>query len=132
MTIPWKIVWIFIFLLSIICALTNINYLCIAIGGLAQLVRALAWHARGREFESHILHERQRHQIGAFCCLYGYAKENSRPLKPSFSKEGWVDCIYECACHARGCESHILHKRQRHHLVSFVVCEGVTKRTHDL
>lgn len=27
-----------------------------AIGGLAQLVRALAWHARGREFESRILH----------------------------------------------------------------------------
>ena len=47
------------FLLSIICALTNINYLCNAIGGLAQLVRALAWHARGREFESHILHYQQ-------------------------------------------------------------------------
>ena len=28
-------------------------------GGLAQLVRALAWHARGREFESHILHRMQ-------------------------------------------------------------------------
>ena len=26
-------------------------------GGLAQLARALAWHARGHEFESRILHE---------------------------------------------------------------------------
>ena len=25
-------------------------------GGIAQLARALAWHARGREFESHYLH----------------------------------------------------------------------------
>ncbi len=27
-------------------------------GGLAQLARALAWHARGHRFESDILHER--------------------------------------------------------------------------
>ena len=27
-----------------------------ASGGIAQLARALAWHARGREFESHYLH----------------------------------------------------------------------------
>ena len=26
-------------------------------GGLAQLARALAWHARGHEFESRILHQ---------------------------------------------------------------------------
>ncbi len=29
-----------------------------AIGGLAQLARALAWHARGHEFDSRILHEK--------------------------------------------------------------------------
>ena len=28
-----------------------------SLGGLAQLARALAWHARGRRFESVILHE---------------------------------------------------------------------------
>ena len=26
-------------------------------GGLAQLARALAWHARGHEFDSRILHD---------------------------------------------------------------------------
>ena len=31
-------------------------YLCTAIGGLAQLARALAWHARGHRFEPDILH----------------------------------------------------------------------------
>ncbi len=34
----------------------NSSYLCIRNGGLAQLARALAWHARGHEFESRILH----------------------------------------------------------------------------
>ena len=34
-----------------------ITYLCIAIGGLAQLARALAWHARGHRFEPDILHK---------------------------------------------------------------------------
>ena len=32
------------------------NYLCRNIGGLAQLARALAWHARGHRFDSGILH----------------------------------------------------------------------------
>ena len=34
-----------------------IMYLCSAIGGLAQLARALAWHARGHRFDSDILHK---------------------------------------------------------------------------
>ena len=34
----------------------NSFYLCTRNGGLAQLARALAWHARGHEFESRILH----------------------------------------------------------------------------
>ena len=36
------------------------HYLCTAIsqkGGLAQLARALAWHARGHRFEPDILHQ---------------------------------------------------------------------------
>jgi hypothetical protein len=31
-------------------------YICCPIGELAQLARALAWHARGRRFDSDILH----------------------------------------------------------------------------
>ena len=38
-------------------AFRKIRYLCPANGGLAQLARALAWHARGHEFESRILHQ---------------------------------------------------------------------------
>ena len=33
------------------------SYICVTEGGLAQLVRALAWHARGHRFESDILHK---------------------------------------------------------------------------
>ena len=32
------------------------------IGGLAQLARALAWHARGQRFESVILHQYFEHR----------------------------------------------------------------------
>ena len=39
-----------------ICRLGKIVYLCIPNGELAQLARALAWHARGHEFDSRILH----------------------------------------------------------------------------
>ena len=38
-------------------AFRKIRYLCPEKGGLAQLARALAWHARGHEFESRILHQ---------------------------------------------------------------------------
>ena len=41
-------------------AFRKIRYLCPANGGLAQLARALAWHARGHEFESRILHQSTR------------------------------------------------------------------------
>lgn len=34
----------------------SLTHLCTPIGGLAQLARVLAWHARGHGFESHILH----------------------------------------------------------------------------
>ena len=36
------------------------GYLCarnLGFGGIAQLARALAWHARGRGFDSHYLHQ---------------------------------------------------------------------------
>ena len=33
------------------------------IGGLAQLARALAWHARGHRFESDILHYARKEQM---------------------------------------------------------------------
>ncbi len=36
------------------------TYICTHNGGLAQLARALAWHARGHEFESRILHPRSK------------------------------------------------------------------------
>ena len=59
-------------------------YLCNAIGGLAQLVRALAWHARGREFESHILHKLRRHQSSFFVVIVICTNDL---FFPPFSKE---------------------------------------------
>ena len=41
---------------SVNCRNKKSDYLCTCIGGLAQLARALAWHARGHEFDSRILH----------------------------------------------------------------------------
>ena len=41
-------------------------------GGLAQLARALAWHARGHRFESDILHKRvmQKHRSFLFSQVF--------------------------------------------------------------
>ena len=36
-----------------------ILYFCTRNGGLAQLARALAWHARGHRFDSDILHKKR-------------------------------------------------------------------------
>ena len=33
------------------------QYICNPFGGLAQLARALAWHARGRRFDPDTLHK---------------------------------------------------------------------------
>jgi hypothetical protein len=38
-------------------------------GELAQLARALAWHARGRRFDSDILHKRRLSQDAFFVCV---------------------------------------------------------------
>ena len=43
------------------------TYICIRNGGLAQLARALAWHARGHEFESRILHQETTQKIANPC-----------------------------------------------------------------
>lgn len=42
------------------CRIGNIHYICGNNGELAQLARALAWHARGHEFDSRILHKNHR------------------------------------------------------------------------
>ncbi len=39
-------------------------YICSPQGELAQLARALAWHARGHRFDSVILHFNREHRIG--------------------------------------------------------------------
>jgi hypothetical protein len=41
-------------------------YICNPFGELAQLARALAWHARGQGFDSPVLHNRKRSVTAAF------------------------------------------------------------------
>ena len=53
--------------IRIFCKSGKSNYLCHANGGLAQLARALAWHARGHEFESRILHQETTQKIANPC-----------------------------------------------------------------
>ena len=43
-------------------------HLCTPFGGLAQLARAFAWHARGHRFDSGILHS-FKSPSGDFCIL---------------------------------------------------------------
>ena len=45
------------------------DYICSPFGGLAQLARALAWHARGRRFDPDTLHKNISHSRGIFCLL---------------------------------------------------------------
>ena len=40
-----------------ICRYDFLPYICTRNGGLAQLARALAWHARGHRFDPGILHK---------------------------------------------------------------------------
>ncbi len=52
-----------------------LSYICSRNGGLAQLARALAWHARGHEFDSRILHK-ESDSVSVteslfFCVLFG-------------------------------------------------------------
>ena len=39
-------------------------------GGLAQLARALAWHARGHRFEPDILHTQTANQFDSLSCCF--------------------------------------------------------------
>ena len=55
-------------------------YICtVKHGGLAQLARALAWHARGHEFDSRILHKRKGNQfrLPFFVCILCYPPPKS-------------------------------------------------------
>ena len=65
-------------------AFRKIRYLCPANGGLAQLARALAWHARGHEFESRILHQSDGDGSPANIHLQGFIF--SRVTRPNVDK----------------------------------------------
>ena len=62
------------------------NYVIFAAhnGDVAQLARALAWHARGRGFDSHLLHiENETLGIlisGVFCLLFSLKIDFSKTL----------------------------------------------------
>ena len=58
----------------------------LAIGGLAQLARALAWHARGHRFDPDILHEATIERLSLFFVpiLFGPMTD-----KPPLSREVW-------------------------------------------
>jgi hypothetical protein len=45
-------------------------------GGLAQLARALAWHARGHRFDSDILHPKPSDFLEAFFMPYSIREPN--------------------------------------------------------
>ena len=44
-------------------------YICHPDGELAQLARALAWHARGHRFDSGILHQNCHFRVAFLCSL---------------------------------------------------------------
>ncbi len=58
----------------------NVYYLCRANGGLAQLARALAWHARGHQFDPGILHNPGKDGHKSVLFFVGI-----RPLHPQIS-----------------------------------------------
>ena len=76
------------------CLFEKLRYLCIRNGGLAQLARALAWHARGHEFDSRILHEDSLLGLSFFCfgadrksggraCTHHPVRLPSEPCRPA-------------------------------------------------
>ncbi len=58
---------------------SNILFLTFAIrnGGLAQLARALAWHARGHRFDSDILHYDNQALTPTCRCFFIFVTYNS-------------------------------------------------------
>ena len=89
------------FFLEFICDFDFLRYLCTRNGGLAQLARALAWHARGHRFDPDILHQSgchfdDRFFFFSFCpcgdkyahcspvaALYGIPASSQLKLRPS-------------------------------------------------
>ena len=57
------------FFLLKFCIFNFALYLCTRNGGLAQLARALAWHARGHRFDPGILHRVVAERLPLFFCL---------------------------------------------------------------
>ena len=50
--------------------------------GLAQLARALAWHARGHRFEPGILHFRERRKARTFVRAFSFSESGPCPFSP--------------------------------------------------
>ena len=79
------------------------------------MVRALAWHARGHEFESRILHKAET-AAPSGVAVFGLDTTvcTMWPLNASFSKGGWEDCQKRKnvgnGTFAHEFESRILHK----------------------
>ena len=62
------------------------RYLCLANGGLAQLARALAWHARGHRFDSDILHQDGTDSLLKVVCFI-WSMHAQGTSVPPFSRE---------------------------------------------
>ncbi len=123
------------------------TYLCIVKqGGLAQLARALAWHARGHEFDSRILHKRrQPFRLPFFVCgEWCYPPPKSPSCEGDLSLRshngirgelvtseallfkggfGWIVNITPTGCASiPEFDSRILHKRKGNQWLPFFVC----------
>ena len=79
----------------------QVQLLSLAPGGIAQLVRALASHARGRRFESYCLYQKRIPQnivVSAFLC-----KQTPRDSRGVFYKNARTD---HSARTYHGCQAH--------------------------
>ena len=64
-------------------------------GGLAQLARALAWHARGHEFDSRILHKAKNDTQRVSFLAFMQCWRRTRDLRSlPYQREVWRDCRY--------------------------------------
>ncbi len=119
----------FIFFTVRFCSLIFSFYLCPRNGGLAQLARALAWHARGHRFDPGILHQGDDFRVVAFfvSCTMRTGGRSSLP----YQREVWRDCLYLlCAMHiAHRFDPGILHNATTFGLLLFFV--SCTMRTGD-
>ena len=62
------------FFLFIPLNLVKFIYICIRIGGLAQLARAFDWQSKGQRFDSAILHKKELQGIATLFCLSYFLK----------------------------------------------------------